>query len=257
MLPLNYVFPDILHITEYMNKGGRLRPGDKMSQTLDILGLQIEDYGAFEAIELVKEYLNNDLLNTIELLTPELLVEAEEDDVLREAVGAMDLCMLQDKEILKILEINNPKREAEVENRIFLISFMTELQKEDKSAFLLCESEEELETFYGYMQEHYPKIRIAGCIQVTDTEDEDGIVNDINAAAPDVILAALSVPFQQEFISRNKLKINAKVWMGLGKNCRGLHDVGIKTSWLNKMIEKSILKRKITKYRDQEKETEK
>lgn len=242
-------------------KSGKLKadklPGDKMSQVMNILGLQIMDYSAQEALELVKEYLENDCLNSLELLTPELFVAADEDPELKEAIRSMDLCMAREKEILSILEMPDPQRVQEIEDNVFLRELIKMLQSEHKSLFLLTNTEMELEKFYEYMAEHHPMVNIVGsCATDTNTGDEDVIVNEINSVVPDVVMAALNSPFQEEFVIRNKQKINAKVWVGLGKSQNGMSDTGIKTSWLSKLIEKSIFKRRVTKYRDQEKENQ-
>lgn len=242
-------------------KSGKMKadklPGDKMSQVMNILGLQIMDYSAQEALELVKEYLENDCLNSLELLTPELFVAADEDPELKEAIRSMDLCMAREKEILSILEMPDPQRVQEIEDNVFLRELMRMLQSERKSLFLLTNTELELEKFHEYMTEHHPMVPIVGsCATETNTGDEDVIVNEINSVVPDVVLAALTTPFQEEFVIRNKQKINAKVWIGLGKNQKGMSDTGIKTSWLSKLIEKNIFKRRVTKYRDQEKENQ-
>ena len=45
---------------------------------------------------------------------------------------------------------------------------------------------------------------------------DDMILNRINGGEADCIFAALSGPVQEEFISRYRTSLDAKIWIGLG-----------------------------------------
>ena len=50
-------------------------------------------------------------------------------------------------------------------------------------------------------------------------EDEDAIVNEINAATVDVIFSVMPSPKQEHFLSNNRGKMSAILWYGVG-NCK-------------------------------------
>ena len=44
------------------------------------------------------------------------------------------------------------------------------------------------------------------------------MVNEINSAAPDVIISVMPTPQQEEFLVVNRSRLMAKLWYGLGEN---------------------------------------
>ncbi len=71
-------------------------------------------------------------------------------------------------------------------------------------------------------REVHPGIRIVGRRHgYFGPDDEDAIVDDINAAAPDVLWVGLGVPHQQHFIARNQHRLTS---VGVAKSCGGLFD---------------------------------
>ncbi len=43
------------------------------------------------------------------------------------------------------------------------------------------------------------------------------LVNAINGSEVDCVLSALSVPLQEDFIAKNRNLLDARVWIGVGK----------------------------------------
>jgi exopolysaccharide biosynthesis WecB/TagA/CpsF family protein len=68
----------------------------------------------------------------------------------------------------------------------------------------------------------YPGLAVVGRRNGYFSEaDESGIVEDINAAAPDVLWVGMGVPRQQKFIARNLARLDR---VGVAKSCGGLFD---------------------------------
>lgn len=65
--------------------------------------------------------------------------------------------------------------------------------------------------------ERYPGLRIVGTRHgFFKEQDESEIVQQIIEAKPDILLAALGVPKQEKWLSRNLAKLNVPVCMGVG-----------------------------------------
>jgi N-acetylglucosaminyldiphosphoundecaprenol N-acetyl-beta-D-mannosaminyltransferase len=45
---------------------------------------------------------------------------------------------------------------------------------------------------------------------------DDMMLNLVNGAEVDCILSALPSPMEEQFVSRNKMLLNARIWLGLG-----------------------------------------
>lgn len=222
-----------------------------MGRKIEVLGIKIDSYKIDEMEKLLNEYLNSDCLNTIEFISTELLLKAGENEELKAWIESMDLTVVREKAILTAAEIEDTGIIAEVENNRFMELMLNKAMKEGKTVFLLTETEENGKSFEEYMRKYYQSLIIVGSYVVENCwGDEDMIINEINIAAPDIILAAMSNPLQEQFINNHRVKLNAATWVGLGKNMRPMHEISLKPKRLSKLIDKTIFRRKVSKYKN-------
>ncbi len=66
-------------------------------------------------------------------------------------------------------------------------------------------------------EELYPGVQVVGCRNgyFTDAE-EDSIVQEINAAAPDMLFVALGAPKQEKWLVKYRKKLKPRILMGIG-----------------------------------------
>ncbi len=85
------------------------------------------------------------------------------------------------------------------------------------SMYLLGAREEIAEETANNMQERYPGLKIAGhqygCLT---PEEEDRVIEKINASGADVLLVAMDAPEQEKWIDRNRERLNVSILMGVG-----------------------------------------
>ncbi|CAN5178599.1 WecB/TagA/CpsF family glycosyltransferase [soil metagenome] len=94
--------------------------------------------------------------------------------------------------------------------------------REGARFFFFGGSEEVNARAVARVRELYPELEIAGWRSgYFDPVDEDDIVDEINATAPDVLWVGLGVPFQQQFVRRNLRRLTS---VGVTKSCGGLFD---------------------------------
>ena len=72
-----------------------------MIKKVDILGIQLDNYTVREAIMCVERYLSNNVLNTIESVSMQMLIDSETDPVLKKVLGSLDLAVIGEKEIIQ------------------------------------------------------------------------------------------------------------------------------------------------------------
>ena len=83
--------------------------------------------------------------------------------------------------------------------------------------FLLGAREGLAEKVAENMTERYPGITFAGCQHGYFTaENEDEVVNKINASGASVLLVALGAPQQELWLARNRDRLNVRILMGVG-----------------------------------------
>lgn len=190
-----------------------------MSEKINVLDIEIDELTAKEAMKNSMVYMESDPISVIEMVTADGLIQINEIQDLKENVRQFSLVLAGEKTILEAAGITERKLLQETENKTFLKMFIRYLHKNHKRVYLLVESDEEGEEFYGYLEHRYSGIQVIGLAKVSaEDQADDMLVNDINGGEVDCVFAALSSPLQEEFISKNKGVLNARIWLGLGKD---------------------------------------
>jgi N-acetylglucosaminyldiphosphoundecaprenol N-acetyl-beta-D-mannosaminyltransferase len=91
------------------------------------------------------------------------------------------------------------------------------IQDTGARVFLLGGQEETIKLAYDSLVKSSPGHNIAGYRNgYFKDEEDDKIIDQINALNPDILLIGLGVPRQEKWINRNINKINASVFIGVG-----------------------------------------
>ena len=188
-----------------------------MADSVEVLGVRLNCLTAKEIMLKVMQFMENNLVDTIEILSMDALMKGREDEEWKGLFREFDLVLPGEAEILKGAEIADSGMLKETENRIFLKLFLKYLQKNQKKVFLLAETEEELRRAGDAVRRYSRGVRLAGggIISAEDNREES-VINEINGTETDCILSVLTPPYQEQFIMRNKPLLNAKVWLGCG-----------------------------------------
>mgnify|MGYP000629844020 CR=1 FL=1 len=203
-----------------------------MNAELEILGVKLKHYRVDAAMEIAEEYLSNDKLNTIGIVTMQMLMQASKEPTWKQYIEDLDLTVIGETEVLEAAGIDpeTPSYE-EVETNEFIARFFWGLIQKKSRIFVLGDTEEELQTLQKYLTETYPGIEIGGGAVVETLEESafDSLVNEINSQTTDVI-------------------VSAKIWLSLGEHSTLQNEAGIKTSWWGTLLKKNTFKRMVTKY---------
>lgn len=188
-----------------------------MIKKINILGICLDNQTVREAIRQMETYLSNDVLNTIEHVSVKMLLEAENDPVLREAFSSMDLTVIEEKEIIQAAGAATMQRVQETKENDFANEFFKRIERNKKSVFVLGETEEKVAQVREDLKREFPKLLFAGEYALERcVGDFDGVINDINVTSPDVIVSVLPSPQQEYFLMEHKDKMSANIWYGAG-----------------------------------------
>lgn len=223
-----------------------------MNEKIDVLGVEIDNVKAEAAMEKTVRFLNTESLSTIAVLSVGMLLKAGEDPEYKRLLEQTDLSIIEDKKILEAAGILQKERYKEVEENRYLMRFFDYLDQNKKALVLLCESAEEQNALESFFEKNFPGLIVAGAFALENlVENTDSLINDINGVTAEVILSTLKTPVQEEFIAENRAKLNARIWIGTGKNLKTSGVVELKTGFLGKMIENRIFKKKIIEYQQE------
>ncbi len=221
-------------------------------QKINILGVAITDYSLKESLIKLDSFIGGGGLNTILYVTTPMLIMAGENEEEKNENEAMDMTLCGDADILKVAEIKSVSRLYEVENQVFLKEFLRRLVLGGGKVYLLAESEEEVDSLQGELENIQKDIQIVGKSVIPDGgEGLEEIINRINDIAPIAVISRFPSGGQEKWMIEAKPFVNAEVWLGISKD---MVLNGTKEPFRKKVsdkIYKKIFRRRINRFRDE------
>ncbi len=186
-------------------------------QKINILGVAITDYSLKESLIKLDSFIGGGGLNTILYVTTPMLIMAGENEEEKNEIEAMDMTLCGDADILKVAEIKSVSRLYEVENQVFLKEFLRRLVLGGGKVYLLAESEEEVDSLQGELENIQKDIQIVGKSVIPDGgEGLEEIINRINDIAPIAVISRFPSGGQEKWMIEAKPFVNAEVWLFKG-----------------------------------------
>lgn len=222
-----------------------------MNSKLNVLDIKLDNNTAKENMRRIMKYMQTEPLSIVEIVSADVLVKSKDDENLKDNIAHSDLVVPGEKSVLELAGAADHKKLQEAEDRLFVKMLLHYFHKNQSSIFLLAQSPEDSGYFKDYLQEEYGKIRIVGSELVPDDRSaDDMILNNINGAGADCVLSMLPSPMQERFAARNRILINARLWLGLGGNIR--LPIEKKKNTVKGFIMKRFLKRQVEKQKKKE-----
>lgn len=188
-----------------------------MEEKMNIFDVEIDGFTAKAAMHMAVRYMQSESVNTIEIVTLDMLMQGKDDPAWKEDTKEIDMVLPGESEILEAAKITDRNLLKDVANQTFLKMFLHYLRRNKKRVFLIAQSEKELISLEEVMEKYHTGIAAVGNgILGSEGKSEEDIINDVNGAETDCIISALPSPAQENFISRNKSLLNARIWLGCG-----------------------------------------
>ena len=188
-----------------------------MADSIEVMGVVLDCLNEKDAMLQAMQFMENDLVDTIEILSMNDLMNGREDMEWKNLVNECGLVIPGEAEILKAADAGGRNLEKETADHTFLKLFLKYLQKNQKKIFLLADTEEDLLRTADAVRRYSRGIKLTGSgVIKPDDNKEESLINEINGTETDCILSVLETPYQEQFIGRNRALLNAKVWLGCG-----------------------------------------
>lgn len=222
-----------------------------MVKKIRLLGMELDNYTLREEMMQSEDFSQKQELNIIRTVSIEMLSMAADSQAVRNGIAQADLLIVGDSEILTEAGIYSSQRLREASEHGFMHEFLKARVSTRSSFFLVAQGQEDLDAFFEFVKSKYENMIIVGTYLLdTCSKDHDTMINEINAAAPDVILSVLTSPQEDSLLLQEKAKIRAKVWYSLGT---GYQNIKKKPSFFfrfQQMIHKGRFKNMIHNYED-------
>lgn len=224
------------------------RAGDCMRETICVLDVNIDYCSAKQALKQAVEYMGTPVTNVINLVTIEALMYAKDEPAYRLAIGESDLVLPGQKDILEAADIRDSRFIRETESQTFLRLYLRYLHRNHGRVYLLLETDEGVDTLTSCLAREYRGIEITGAAKVASESDtDDMLLNAINGSEADCVIACLAPPLQEEFISRNRSRINTRLWLGTGKLLESAYEQKTRKSKAVSFLKRMFFRREIEK----------
>lgn len=240
-----------------------------MNTKINVMGVEISIIEYKQLEDLVKEYLTDDYMNTIFLLSTEMLKKADEDEEYRELLKEVDLLLPGEEAILSTHHGELLKTGGMVVDYTSFIRMLDEMGGQPITMYLLGNSKEEVELITQFCAKKYPLLQIIDTSYLELEANTDVIINSVNGIAPDILLSTIDSSTQAKWFASNYVKLNAKLCINLGDvietiindfkgtpklihllHLQGIYNLFISKFQTNNSYRSRIFRKKIAQYKN-------
>ena len=189
-----------------------------MEKQFHLAGVRLKNISTREALSRVDRAFYEERFLTLGEVNRRTLYLAGESPEVRNLIEALDITIIGESEILEVAKEHGMRRQFEIDNRVFFYQFYRRMERSNRQVLLLGETTESVMKAVASLRGEFPKLNICKAYALERyLEDEDGIVNDINAASTDVIVSILPSPRQEYFLATHRNQLAATIWYGMGE----------------------------------------
>ena len=131
-----------------------------MEEKFHVLGLEINNLTAKDAMKNVMSYMETEPVNVIEMVTMKTVSSFQGVEGAEQIFESFDITLASDKGMLEAVGIQEERRLKDVEELLFIKMVMRYLHKNRFRVLLLAETQTDLQKLERYMQEDYENIQI-------------------------------------------------------------------------------------------------
>ena len=188
-----------------------------MIKEIIVAGIKLNSYTALENLTNIGKRLDNNVFTAIEDVYMRTLLLAKEDEVVKEVIESLDATVIAENGVWDAAGENTSLRRREIERREFFFQLMHILERNKYSVYILGEESQEVSDAAEYIAGEFPRLNVVGTAALEECVGADeGIINNINLLAPDVIISVLPSPKQEHFFAENKKMLSTRLWYGIG-----------------------------------------
>lgn len=182
---------------------------------IDVMGVGFDSLTMDEAVARARDLMAERRAAYVVTPNPEIVMLCRDDPAAMQAVQGADLVLPDGIGVIYGAKILGTPLRAKLPGIDFASALMAQMGQEGKSVFLLGAKPGVADAAAEKMRERFPGLVIAG---TNDGyfQDDDPVVEKINAAQPDLLLVCLGAPKQELFMAKYGEATGCHLLMGLG-----------------------------------------
>ena len=184
---------------------------------LVVLGTEIDAISFDEAID--RAFGESKHRRGAYVVTPnsEMLLAAREDGALRDALHGAFLALPDGAGVVLVSRILGTPLPERIPGVDFARALLARMGREGGSLFLLGAAEGVADRAAKRIKKAYPALTLAGRHSGYFTADEESaLIEQINAASPDLLIVCLGSPRQEHWMAQNASRLRVGLMAGLG-----------------------------------------
>lgn len=182
-----------------------------------ILGLPVSAVTYAEWLELIDTWVQSGVAHHVCTINPEMIMIAQKDPNFYNILSRADLTVPDGVGLLWAARRKGTPLPERVTGSDGVPLIASEAAKRGWRVFLLGAAPGVAEKAAAVLRERHPALQIAGVYSGSPAPDEeDAIVERVNASDADILFVAYGAPEQDKWIARNLPRLQVKMAMGVG-----------------------------------------
>jgi len=189
----------------------------KKAETIKIMGIDVDKVTKAEALAIFSELIESEGCSQIITLNPEMIIEAQTNEEFRELLKRAELRFPDGIGLVYASKIIREPLSERVTGIDFARSALEMIAQRDMSAYFFGAKPGIAELAAENIAKEIPGLKVAGARDgYFKPEEEDAIIDEINASGAELLLLGLGAPKQEMFVDRYKDRLGCRVAVGIG-----------------------------------------
>ncbi len=188
-----------------------------MRKIVEIAGINIDDISMEQAIDRIYEFIGSNKNHAIYTPNAEIMMDGITNREMKTILNNADMLVADGAGVVLASKILGKEVAEKVSGYDMVKNLLTASSKRPIKFFLFGGKPGIPEKANANIICDYPGAEVVGTRNgYFSTEDEESIINEINASGADILLVCLGAPKQELWITENKDKLKVKACMGVG-----------------------------------------
>lgn len=188
-----------------------------MSVKCEILSVKFDNLSRKSALNVVLGFLKGDKKRRIYTPNPEMVMLAQKDNEFMEVLNSADLCVPDGIGIVIGSKFTGEPIKERVAGYDLIQSVFDSIKSTDITVYFLGGAPGIAEKAKEEMEKKHSGLKIVGTHDgYFNADNEQEVIDEINALSPDLLLVGIGFPRQEKWIYNNIDRLSSKVLVGVG-----------------------------------------
>jgi len=187
---------------------------------VNILGVGISAINLQQAVEEIEGWIARRESHYVNVCNVHTIMECQHDDRLRRIVNSSGLSTPDGMPLVWLSRLDGHTTASRVYGPDLMLALCGRAQTTSARHFFYGGREGVAERLVDRLRERFPNLTIAGRhsppFRAADADEDQAIIDDINATHPDIVWVGLGTPKQDFFVARHLPRLNAPVLIAIG-----------------------------------------